>query len=143
MTFTDYKVFTCPYDNQTFDDAGVYSQHMMMYHGISVVVPGTTIAPIDYVQAPPPVNVYEPWNVNPDIIQPSYPGPVTVETPIDPFVRFSLPGPKIVSPSPVVKTVVSQANGSGSDLTGVAGIALLLAAGIMLKKPRSRRKLTR
>jgi hypothetical protein len=56
-TFDDPKTYQCQYDGQTFNDAGVYQQHLLMYHGVNISLiadDGSTIkAPISPVIPPP------------------------------------------------------------------------------------------
>ena len=56
-TFSDSTQHQCPYDGQTFNDAGVYQQHLLMYHGVNVSVradDGSIIrAPVSPVIPPP------------------------------------------------------------------------------------------
>ena len=59
MTFNDRPIYSCYMDGQTFSDPGVYSQHMLMQHGVIISVTdrtGKIVIPSPINPIVPPIN---------------------------------------------------------------------------------------
>lgn len=97
-SFNDMPVYSCWIDGQTFNDAGVYQQHMLMSHGLNLSVKasdGSTIkAPLDPVIPPP-----DPYFT---------PAPGVTLKPVDGgnFTPVYTPPLKTISPQPYIPAPV-------------------------------------
>jgi len=128
--FNDPNIYTCYIDGFTFTDAGVYQQHMMMYHGVSVDVraPDNSI-----IRAPDNPVISQPiGTVGPGVILNPVPGKGSgYYTPSVEPIGWAIPGSQLENTKPLTR-VNGSGNGSGSVSGSVSGWAMAAIIGAML-----------
>ena len=136
-TFNDMPKYTCWIDGQTFDDAGVYAQHLLMYHGLvsSVTKPGTNQvivpAPIEPIIPPPAPGFIPAPGVALVPVQGTTNYTPVYKPPLQPIT------PQPYTPSPILVTnPITTPSGSNS----VSGWALAGIIGAMLAFSKTRKR---
>lgn len=140
-TFNDRPIYTCWLDGQTFDDPGVYAQHMLMAHGLITPVTnpitGQTIIPTPVNPViPPPAPGFIPApgvTIVPSLVSPGNFTPVYTPP-------LSVVGTQPYTPSPSMPggSLITGSNGSATAWAWAGLIAAILANIATAKRSRKR-----
>jgi len=132
--FNDPNIYTCYIDGYTFTDPGVYQQHMLMYHGLSVDVRAQDNS---IIKAPDNPVISQPiGSVAPGVTLTPVPGlGPGYYTPVE--TVYSLPGSVLDTSVKLKPVIATSGQGSGSAWAMAGIIGAIVAFG--WTRPRSRK----